>query len=68
MHELLISFDSHDQMIDFCEWFRSEGFKHFIKSKFNGKNSDEISCLATDETPRHSDENFFETAPIFELQ
>jgi hypothetical protein len=65
--ELLIIFQNESQMIDFCLWFKEQGFSAFVASKYNGQNSEEISCLKADEFPQHADENFFEGKSYFEL-
>ena len=64
---LSIIFQDESQLIDFCLWFKGEGFTSFMKSKFNGQNSDEISCMETDEFPKHDDTDFYDGQPLFEL-
>lgn len=65
--ELSIIFQDESQLIDFCLWFKEEGFVAFMKSKYNGQNSEEISCMEADEFPRHEDEDFSDNKPYFEL-
>lgn len=68
METLHIEFFEQEQLIDFCNWFKAEGFAAFMASKFNGQNSSEISCLATFEVPSHEDTETYDTTPYIELQ
>ncbi len=65
--QLSIIFQDESQLIDFCLWFKNEGFEVFMRSKFNGQNSNEISCMETDEFPKHDDAEFYDGQPLFEL-
>lgn len=65
--ELSIMFKDESQLIDFCLWFKNEGFHAFMASKYNGQNSDEISCLEADEFPKHDDPEYYTDQPFFEL-
>lgn len=64
---LNIVFQDESQLIDFCTWFKSEGFESFMNSKFNGQNSAEITCIESDGFPSHEDAEFYTEQPYFIL-
>lgn len=67
MHDSLIMyFNSELELVDFCEWFKKEGFIHFEKSNDNGKNGLTATNVSL-EYPNPKSEEYFEDTPTIEI-